>query len=55
MSGPTAAVTPCQYDDMSKTDVEVLSWYKVNQYDGTQMKAALATGPVGIAINGGSY
>lgn len=55
VSGADGTVTSCQYDSMSKTDIQVSAWNGVTQYDGTQMKAALATGPVGIAINGGTY
>lgn len=52
VSGTTGVKTDCQYDDISsKTDIEVTAWYGVIQYNGTQVKAALATGPVGIMIN----
>lgn len=41
----------CKRDDIQKTKIKVLSYHTVKQQDGNQLKAALATGPVGVAIN----
>ena len=37
VSGEDDATTACQYDSMSKTDVEVLSYDWVKPYTGSQI------------------
>lgn len=50
----TAKQGACQAANIASTDVSVSLFNYVTPYDGSQIKAALATGPVGVAINGGS-
>lgn len=51
VSGSTGNVTACQYENLAPSNISVSTWNYVQQKDGTQLKAALATGPVGIGIN----
>ena len=44
----------CEAQNLTATDVSVSLFNYVSPYDGSQIKAALTTGPVGVAINGGS-
>ena len=50
-SNSTTTIGTCDTTDMETTDILVASWNKVESFHGTQTKAALMTGPVGILIN----
>lgn len=43
----------CSASQYTATDVGVKTWNWITSNDSEQLKAAVATGPVGVAINGG--
>lgn len=49
----TAVQGSCQDADFTATDVGVTNWYYVSPQNGSQLRAAVASAPVGVAINGG--
>ena len=51
----TATQGTCISDYYNATDISVQRWNWITSYDGEQIKAALNKGPVGVAINGGSF